>query len=121
MGGLSRRRRQAGLARSSASAASFHQKLRDLRGELRADSCRGGDLLGTGFAQTRDAAKRAQQKLLAVLGNTRAIVENALRDPSFHEELMIRVRETVRFVADALEQPQRAAFGGEDKRLRPIG
>ena len=50
------------------------------------------------------------KQILAVLAHARAIVENAFADALLHQELVISVGETVRFVANALEQTQRAGI-----------
>src|SRR5262249_21264127 len=60
-----------------------------------------------------------QQDCFAVLRDAGAIVEQTFGDAAFHEELMIAVGETVRFVADALKEFQRTAVLGKSQRLGP--
>lgn len=55
------------------------------------------------FAQPLDRAKPAQEKVFPVLAHSWTIVEDALPDPLFHQELVIGVGKTVRFIANALE------------------
>ena len=48
-----------------------------------------------------------------------AIVENALADAFFHQELVVGVGEAVRFVPNALQQTQRARVRRQHERQRP--
>ena len=53
--------------------------------------------------------KCCRSRLFAVLRDAGAVVEQALGDAAFHQELVVAVGEAMRFVADALEHLQRAA------------
>src|SRR4051812_27433068 len=84
------------------------KKLRDLLRQSRTDALHAGDLLGRGALEPRDGAEVRQELLFARLRDAGAVVEQALGDATFHEELMVAVGKPMRLVADALEQPQRA-------------
>ena len=90
------------------------QKSMNVLGQFRADSLRRGDLFHTRFPQPIDGPELAQQQILPVLAHARAIVENAFADPLLHQELVVGVGETVGFVANALEQTQRAGIRRQD-------
>ena len=75
--------------------------------QFSADPFRGGNLLNTGFAQTTHRAKSPQQQIFPVLAHTGTIIENTFFDAFFHEQLVVRVGETMRLVTNALEQTQR--------------
>jgi hypothetical protein len=77
-------------------------------GELRPDPLGRGDLLHGRFPQPIDRAKFPQQQILSVLTHAGTIVENALADPLLHQQLVIGIREAMRFITDSLEQSQRA-------------
>jgi hypothetical protein len=80
----------------------------DFLREFRADAFRRGDLFDRRFAEPIHGTKFSQEQILAVLTDARAIVQNTFADAFFHQELVIGIRETVRFIADALQQPQRS-------------
>src|SRR4051812_45437028 len=95
--------------------------MRDLLGEPGPDARHTGDLLDGGTPEPGDAAKVLQQELFAMSGDARAVVENTLGDTAFHEELVIAIGETMRLIANALEEHERATVVGEDQGLRPAG
>src|SRR5437868_13478909 len=84
------------------------QELMHFFRQLSADAVGGSDFVHRCLTQTIHRAKLSQQQILAVLTHTRAIIKNAFADPFFHEQLMIRVGEAMRLVANALEQSQGA-------------
>jgi len=92
-----------------------------LPGELGADAVGGGDLRDGGAAEAGDAAEVLQEDLLPVLGDAGAIVEKALGDAAFHQELVVAVGKAVGFVANALEHFQGAAGVREEERKRVAG
>ena len=59
------------------------------------------------LAQSLHGSEFAEKKIFAVLAHAGTIVEDAFADPLFHQELVIGVGETMRLIADALEQTQR--------------
>ena len=73
------------------------------------------------FAQALHRTESAQEKIFAVLAHAGTIVENALADPFLHQQLVISVGETVRFVANPLQQTQRAGIGRQLQRQRAPG
>ena len=84
--------------------------------EFSADPFRGGNVLNAGFAQTTDRSKSPQQQIFPVLAYTRAIVENALFDTLFHEQLVIRIGKPMPLIANTLKQPQRGRIHREPQR-----
>ena len=80
----------------------FEKPMNFLR-QFRPDPFRGGDLFHRRFPQPVHRTKFPQQQVLPVLAHTRAIVEDTFADSLLHEELVISIREAVRFVADSLE------------------
>jgi len=52
-------------------------------------------------------------------GLHRAIIENALFDAFLHEQLVVRVREPMGLVANALKQPQSRRIHWKSQRQRP--
>ena len=84
------------------------QKLMHFFGQLSADALGRGDFVHGCLTQAIHRAKFSQQQILAVLTHTRAIIKNAFADSFFHEQLMIRVGEAMRLVANTLEQSQGA-------------
>ena len=87
---------------------------------LSTNPVRGRNFLHCCFAQLIHGAELAQQQILPVLAYTGAIIEKALADPLFHEQLMISVGETMCFVADALKQAQGARIHRKLQRHRPV-
>src|SRR3954470_22346338 len=79
------------------------QKPMHVLSEFRPDPLRRCNLVDARFAQSIYRSESPQQQILAVLTDAGAIVENALADPLLHQQLVIGIRESVRFVADALE------------------
>src|SRR5260370_19571165 len=79
----------------------------------------GGDFVNGRFAQTIHGTKLSQEKILPVLTYAGTIVENAFADALFHEQLMVRIGETMCFVANALEQTQSAGIDRQLKWQRP--
>src|SRR5436190_5143340 len=99
------------------------QESMDLLSQLRAYPFRRRDLFHGCFAQAVHRAKLSQMQIFAVLAHARAIVENTFADTFFHQELVIRIREAMGLVANALQQTQRAGFRRQDQRqsaARPI-
>src|SRR5260370_25083051 len=64
------------------------------------------NLLDTRFAQAIDRTEFSQKQAFPVLTHARAIVENTFVDPFLEQELMVSIREAMRFVADSLKQMQ---------------
>ena len=85
-------------------------------GELGADAFGGGDLFGGALRMRATEPKLAQQELFAVLADAGAVVEDALGDAAFHEQLVVAICKPVRLVADALEQAQRAGILRQPQR-----
>ena len=90
----------------------------DFFSQLSADAFRRGDLPNARFAKTIHRAKSPQQQIFPVLAHTGAIVENAFFHAFFHEQLVVRVREPMRLVANALKQSQRAGIHWKSQRQR---
>ena len=81
----------------------------------------GRDLVNSCLAQAIHGAEPSQQKIFPVLAYPRAIVQNALVDSLFHEQLVICVGKPVRLIADALKQTQRTRIRRELERHRTAG
>ncbi len=77
-------------------------------GQFRPNPFRGRNFLHGRFPKTIDRAELSQEQILPVLTYARTIVENAFADSLLHQELMVGVGESVRFVPNALQQSQRA-------------
>src|SRR5260370_2136772 len=86
------------------------QELMHFFGQLSANTFRGSDFLHRRSAQAIHRAELPQQQIFAVLTHTGSIINNAFADSLFHEQLMIRVGEAMRLVANALEQSQGAGI-----------
>ena len=97
------------------------QKAVYVLGKLSPNSFGGRDFFDAGFSQSADGSKFSQKQVLPVLTDAGAIVENALSDSFFHQELMIGVCKTVRFVADSLEKAQGARLERQLQWKRPPG
>src|SRR5205807_2411999 len=83
----------------------------------------GRDLLDARFPQTVDRPEFSQEQIFTVLTDAGAIIENAFIDPLLEQQLMIRVRETMRLIPDSLKQMQRAGIDRELQRhcaTRPV-
>src|SRR5687767_11493768 len=93
----------------------------DVLGELWTDSLRGGDLLHGGLPQPIYRTEFSQQQIFPVLTHAWTIIEDAFADALLHQELMIGIRETVRFVANPLEQAQRSGIRRQNQRQRAPG
>ena len=78
--------------------------------QLSANAFRGRDLVNARLAETIHGPEPLQQETFTILTHARTIVENAFTDSLFHQQLVIGVSETMRFVANALEQSQRAGI-----------
>src|SRR6266536_6015961 len=89
--------------------------------QLAANPFRGGNFIHRRFTQTIHRTKLSYQQIFPVLTHPGAIVQNALPDALFHEQLMIRVGETMRFVADTLEQTQGTGIHWELQWERSAG
>ena len=79
------------------------QKAVNFLRQFRPDPFRRRDLLHGRFPEPIHGPKISEQQIFAVLTYARAIVENAFADALFHQELMIRVRKAVGFVANSLQ------------------
>ena len=86
---------------------------------LSTNPVRGRNFLHRCFAQLIHGAELAQQQILPVLAYTGAIIEKALADPLFHEQLVISIGKTMRFVADPLKQAQSVGIHWKLQRQRP--
>jgi len=82
------------------------QKSLQLFGQLSANPFSRSNLLNACLPETIHRPKSPKQQILPVLAYTQAIIENALFDSFFHEQLMVRVCKPMGFVANALKQPQ---------------
>ena len=80
----------------------FEEAMNFLR-QLRPDPFRGGDLLDRRLPQSVYRTKFSEEQIFPVLAHAGAIVQNAFADPLLHQQLVIRVGETVGFVANTLE------------------
>jgi hypothetical protein len=89
--------------------------------QLLANAFRGCDLFNASLAEAIHGAEPPQQQIFPVLAHSGAIVENAFFDPFFHEQLMIRIGEPMRLVADALKQSQGRRIHWEPQRQRAAG
>ena len=56
-----------------------------------------------GFTQPLDGPELAQQQILPVLAHPGTIIQNTFADPLLHEQLVISVGETMRFIANSLQ------------------
>ena len=97
------------------------QKSVHFLGELWADSFGRGNFLHARFSQSIDRSEFSEQQIFPVLAHPGTIVENTFVDPFAQEQLMISIRETVRLVANALEQVERAGIGRQTHRQRAPG
>src|SRR6184192_1378224 len=95
------------------------QELMHFFGQLSANPFRGSDFVHRRSAQAIHRAELPQQQILAVLTHTGAIIKNAFADSLFHEQLMIRVGEAMRLVANTLKQPQGTGVHRKLQRQRP--
>ena len=80
------------------------QEAMDFFRQLSSNSFGGRNLLHARLAQTINGTKLAQQQIFPVLTHARAIIENTFVDSFLKQKLMIRVCETVRFIANSLKQ-----------------
>ena len=90
---------------------------------FRSDAFCRRDLLHCRFPQPIDRTELAQEQVFSVLTHARTIIQNAFADSLLHEQLMIGIGEAMRFVADPLQQPQRARIRRQvaaATRARPI-
>jgi hypothetical protein len=78
--------------------------------QLTPNSFRRRDLCRAGFAQPIHRAKFPEKQTFPILAHAGAIIQNALGYATFHQELMVSVRKTVRLIANALEQSQCTGF-----------
>ena len=79
------------------------------------------DLLDACVAEAIHRTEPPQQQIFPVLTHPRTIVENALLDTLFHEQLMICVSESMRFIPDALKQSQGRGIHWKPDRQCPAG
>ena len=82
------------------------QKTVHLFGQFRTDSLSSGNFLHPGFAQAIYRSKFSEKQIFSILTHARTIIQDTFVDPFLQEELMIGIRESMRFVADALQQMQ---------------
>ncbi len=86
------------------------QKAMNFFGQLRSDAFGRRDLLDVRFPQPLHGTELPQKKIFPVLTHARAIIQNAFSDSFLHQELMISIREAMRFVANPLQQMQSAGI-----------
>jgi hypothetical protein len=86
------------------------QKAMDFFGQFRSDAFGRRDLLYVRFPQPLHGTELPQKKIFSVLTHAWAIIQNAFSDSFLHQQLMIRIREAMRFVANPLQQMQRAGI-----------
>jgi hypothetical protein len=72
-------------------------------GQFSTNALRGSNLLNACFTQATHGSKSPQQQIFPVLAYTGAIIENAFFDALFHEQLVVRVSEPMRLIANALK------------------
>ena len=60
------------------------------------------------LAQSFHRTETPQQNIFSVLTHARAIIQNAFANALLHQELVIGVGESMRFIANTLKQTQRA-------------
>src|SRR5215471_6173187 len=94
------------------------QEAMQFLGQFSADSLGGCDLIDARLPQPIPRAKSSQKETFPVLTHARTIIENAFIDALFEEQLVISVREPVGFVANSLEQMQRAGIRRQLQRHR---
>src|ERR1051326_2784234 len=92
-----------------------------LRRELRAETFDFTDFLHARRAQTIDAAEMREQRRTADAPESFEIVEHALADFFRAELCIVGVRETMRLVAEALQQIQARMIEGEIQRRTLVG
>ena len=91
--------------------------MRDFHGQFLIYPGNRGHFFRTGLPQTGDGSELFEESLLPRPADPGAVIEDALLDAPFHEELVVAVREAVRLVADALEQSQGALVVGDYERI----
>ena len=84
------------------------QKAMHFFGQFWSDPFGRRNLVNARFAQAIDRTEFSQEQILSVLTHTRAIVENTFVDSLLEQKLVVRVCESMRFVANSLEEMQRA-------------
>src|SRR5437016_13596332 len=95
-----------GVLRKSVDKSMALQKSVHFFRQLSANPFSRSNLLNACLPETIHRPKSPKQQILPVLAYTQAIIENALFDSFFHEQLMVRVCKPMGFVANALKQPQ---------------
>src|SRR5437016_11657477 len=108
-----------GVLRKSVDKSMALQKSVHFFGQFSANPFSRNNLLNTCLPETIHRPKSPQQQILPVLAYTRAIIENALFDAFLHEQLVVRVREPMGLVANALKQPQSRRIHWKSQRQRP--
>ena len=91
------------------------QKTMHFFGQLAPNSFSRRYLVDARFAESIDRTKFSQQQILSVLTDAWTIIENTFVNSLLQQQLMISIREPVRFVADSLQQVQRARI---DRQLQ---
>jgi len=86
------------------------QEAMNFLGQFRSDSFGRRDLLNVRFPQPLHGTELPQKKIFSILTHARAIIQNAFSDSFLHQQLMISIREAMRFVANPLQQMQRAGI-----------
>jgi hypothetical protein len=89
--------------------------------QLPANPFRRRDLINSCPPKPIHRAEPPQQQILPVLAHPGAIVEDAFFDAFFHQQLMIRVGEPMRFISDALKQSQGRRIHWKSQRQRAAG
>ena len=95
--------------------------MRDFHGQFLVYPGNRGHFLGTGLPQAGDRPEFFEEPFLPRPADSGAVIEDALLDAPFHEELVVAVREAVRLVADTLEEAQGALIVGGHEGLRFTG
>src|SRR5262249_52106795 len=80
------------------------QELVQFFSQLSPDSLGRSNFLGAGPPESVYRAKFPEENIFSILTDPGAIIQDALRDPSFHQQLMIRICEPVGLIANSLEK-----------------
>jgi len=89
--------------------------------QLPANAFRRCDLINSCAPKPIHRAEPPQQQIFPVLAHPGAIVENTFFDAFFHQQLVIRVGEPMRFISDALKQSQGRRIYWKSQRQRAAG
>ena len=80
------------------------QKAMHFFSQFRPDPLSRRNLLDACFAQSIDRTEFSQKQAFPVLTHARTIIENTFVDPLLEQQLVISIREAMRFVADSLKK-----------------